>query len=97
MNYKDRYKQLNKVGEQENILCESCCMDYAVDVHHIKPKSLYPGKGQDDETNLIALCRDCHNMAHCGEISMDQLQLITNERIRLRELGIIRGFNYGIK
>lgn len=94
MNYKDKYKKLNKVGEQEKILCEACNMDYAVDIHHIEFKSLHPGKDKDREENLIALCRDCHDMAHDRDIQLEQLKKIAKHRIELREKGIIRGFKY---
>jgi len=39
----------------------------AVDIHHIEPRSKFGKKTkhlQDDITNLIALCRDCHQKAH---------------------------------
>ncbi len=47
-------------GEQDVILCEQC-KAVAVDIHHIKEKSL---GGTDDIDNLIALCRDCHSEYH---------------------------------
>jgi 5-methylcytosine-specific restriction endonuclease McrA len=93
MNYKDKYKQLNKVGEQDNILCESCCLDYAVDIHHIQFRSQL---GSDEESNLIALCRDCHNMAHDGDIKAEDLRKIADNRIQLREMGIIRGYKINL-
>lgn len=49
-------------GEQDIILCEQCTA-IAVDIHHIKEKSL---GGTDDIENLIALCRKCHSEAHLG-------------------------------
>lgn len=46
-------------GEQDVILCE-VCGQRAVDIHHIDGR----GKGKDVISNLIALCRKCHNAAH---------------------------------
>jgi len=46
-------------GEQDIILCE-VCGQRAVDIHHIEGR----GKGKDVISNLIALCRKCHNSAH---------------------------------
>lgn len=46
-------------GEQDIILCE-VCGQRAVDIHHIDGR----GKGKDVISNLIALCRKCHNAAH---------------------------------
>jgi len=93
MHYKDKYKLLNKVGDQERIMCEACNMDYGVDIHHIRFRSHIFGEERDDESNLICLCRDCHDMAHDGEIHPDKLKEISKARIRMREeFGIIRGY-----
>ena len=40
-------------------ICE-LCGKVAVDIHHIDGR----GKGKDVISNLIALCRKCHNAAH---------------------------------
>ena len=54
---------------QDVILCERCGF-IAVDIHHI----IYKSQGGSDEVeNLIALCRDCHEMSHSGEISKQEL------------------------
>ena len=47
-------------GEQSFIPCE-ICSDKAVDIHHILFKSL---GGKDEISNLMALCRECHDDAH---------------------------------
>lgn len=52
--------------QSDVILCE-CCGVKAVDIHHIEPRSKFGKKTkhlQDDINNLIALCRQCHNLAH---------------------------------
>jgi len=56
-------------GEQDLIPCEMC-PSTAVDIHHITYRSR---GGGDHIGNLIALCRDCHDSAHKGDISFDRL------------------------
>jgi len=46
-------------GIDSFIPCE-VCGQRAVDIHHIAGR----GKGKDVISNLIALCRKCHNAAH---------------------------------
>lgn len=56
--------------ESDFIACELCGMG-AVDIHHVEPRSKFGSKkkdDQDDVSNLIALCRDCHDKAH-GHLS----------------------------
>lgn len=62
--------------------CEYCA-GKAVDIHHIIPRSKFGSKRKDEQdkiTNLIALCRDCHNKAHANIISKETLQEIVNKR-----------------
>lgn len=47
------------IAQDEIVLCEICGKK-AVDIHHINGR----GKGMDVISNLIALCRDCHNACH---------------------------------
>lgn len=54
------YLKHHGYGEQDIILCEKCG-GVAVDIHHKIPKSL---GGTDDIENLIALCRNCHDIEH---------------------------------
>ena len=46
---------LHKVGKQ----CVACGSKKAVQVHHAQPRHLFPERAVD-QTNLIALCKDCH-------------------------------------
>lgn len=55
--YMDHYG----IGEQDYITCRACLGRRAVDIHHIKFRSL---GGTDEISNLIALCRYCHDKAH---------------------------------
>ena len=47
------------IAHDEVVLCEICGKK-ANDIHHINGR----GKGMDVISNLIALCRDCHNACH---------------------------------
>lgn len=52
--------------DQNDINCE-VCWNKATDIHHIKFRSSFGKKTkhlQDSITNLIALCRDCHDKAY---------------------------------
>lgn len=47
--------------------CEDCEIRQIQDIHHIEPRSKFGSKmkhEQDKITNLIGLCRICHNEAH---------------------------------
>ena len=63
-------------GEQEFIPCEGCGAE-AVDIHHINGRI---GEDADTITNLIALCRKCHDRAHNSKryVSPGEFQLIHN-------------------
>jgi len=57
--YKKTYLDYFGYGEQDFIPCEACGKE-AVEVHHIYNR----GKDKDVISNLMALCRKHHNMAH---------------------------------
>jgi len=55
-----------KYSETDVIQCE-VCHNKAVDIHHIYPRSSFGNKRKDEQdevSNLIALCRNCHEKAH---------------------------------
>ena len=56
-------------GEDDIILCE-VCYKKATDLHHIKYKSR---GGTNDITNIIALCRWCHDKAHNEQLTEIEL------------------------
>ena len=60
------YLDANGFTGYEFIPCEVCGCK-SVDIHHIEPRSKF-GKNKKDEqdkpSNLIALCRLCHDKAH---------------------------------
>lgn len=67
--------------ESDFIKCENCSCA-AVDIHHIKPRSSFGSKRkeeQDHVSNLIALCRKCHDMAHDNKLTKEYLQEVHNQ------------------
>ena len=54
------YMKFHKLGPDDIVLCKKCGCQ-AVDLHHIKLKSQL---GTDDTTNLIPVCRKCHDLLH---------------------------------
>lgn len=65
------------------IMCEYCKSGVARDIHHIIPRSKFGSKRkeeQDHVTNLIGLCRPCHDDAHANKITKEQLQEIITQR-----------------
>jgi len=66
-------------GEQDYIPCEACQRSGSVDIHHIK----YRSRGGDNSiSNLMAVCRHCHDKAHNEELKEDYLQAIHNFILR---------------
>jgi len=67
------------IGEQDNWQCEACAKPDHIqnfDIHHIHGR----GKGKDVISNLMALCRTCHNRAHgsINPVSKSEFQLMHN-------------------
>ena len=67
---------LDNFGHTTFVECE-VCHKQAVDIHHIKYKSR---GGKDEYSNLIALCRDCHNLAHEELIKESDFKKIIDAR-----------------
>jgi 5-methylcytosine-specific restriction endonuclease McrA len=73
------YLNYFNIGEQDIIRCELCGKQGRADgggfdIHHIEGR----GKGKDEITNLILLCRKCHEKAHKIELTRKELILIHN-------------------
>src|SRR5437588_12729678 len=52
--------------------CQQCkwkCKDRRLEVHHIVFRSQ---QGSDEETNLVTLCKTCHDALHAGTITLKQ-------------------------
>jgi 5-methylcytosine-specific restriction endonuclease McrA len=62
-----RYAALRKeILARDNWRCQKCGCLKNLDVHHLRRRSVL---GDDSETNLITLCRECHQILH-GSIMM---------------------------
>jgi 5-methylcytosine-specific restriction endonuclease McrA len=61
--YIDNYHKAHGLILGDWIGCE-VCGETAVDIHHIRPKGMGGSKRADEPSNLIALCRSCHDRAH---------------------------------
>jgi Fe2+ or Zn2+ uptake regulation protein len=53
--------------ESDVIMCEACQKRVCVDIHHVEPRSAFGSTRkheQDHHSNLVGLCRECHDEAH---------------------------------
>jgi 5-methylcytosine-specific restriction endonuclease McrA len=58
----EAYQTLHRhVLRRDGWRCQACGSRERLEVHHLQFRSL---SGNDDETNLITLCTDCHRHAH---------------------------------
>ncbi len=56
------YAELRRIIlERDGWRCQKCGSFRNLDVHHMRWRSAL---GDDAETNLITLCRECHQMLH---------------------------------
>ena len=80
----DQWKQMRtKVRRRSRGWCERCKVGRRADIHHLT----YERLGHEELTDLIAVCRPCHEWLH-GKRSMDPAATTyTAEEIR-----IIRGY-----
>jgi 5-methylcytosine-specific restriction endonuclease McrA len=69
MNYITNYMKHHDIGEQDIVLCKVCGA-MSQDLHHIKFRSR---NGNDEPSNLIPLCRPCHNLAHSRALTEEEL------------------------
>jgi 5-methylcytosine-specific restriction endonuclease McrA len=68
----DIYFEFHNYQLQSDVMCEICSAP-ADDIHHIHAKGMGGNPEADCIENLIGLCRDCHDKAHSGEITEDEL------------------------
>jgi 5-methylcytosine-specific restriction endonuclease McrA len=56
------YARLRReILERDGWHCQKCGSSKSLDVHHLRRRSAL---GDDAETNLITLCRECHQSLH---------------------------------
>jgi 5-methylcytosine-specific restriction endonuclease McrA len=51
----------SEILERDGWRCQKCGCSKNLDVHHVTRRSAL---GDDAETNLITLCRECHQILH---------------------------------
>jgi len=57
-----QYAELHQeILARDNWRCQMCGSLKNLDVHHLRRRSSF---GDDSETNLITLCRQCHQALH---------------------------------
>ena len=65
-------RTVSKILKRAGICCVMCGWDKtSLDIHHIIPKK---DKGNDSHDNLIAVCPNCHRMAHEGLYVLSELK-----------------------
>jgi len=82
--YKKKYLKSIGAGQQDIVLCENpACRRVADHVHHVCEKGMGGRKNADELNNLIALCADCHQIAHSndGRLPKEYLKEIARKRI----------------
>lgn len=56
------YARLHReILERDSWRCQKCGCSKNLEVHHMRRRSAV---GDDAETNLITLCRECHQLLH---------------------------------
>lgn len=75
---KKRIKNKKEIEKARKKYCEYCGRTWGIEVHHIKTR----GSGGNDElSNLVSLCADCHTKAHNGQIPKRNLKYIVEKRM----------------
>jgi 5-methylcytosine-specific restriction endonuclease McrA len=69
-------------GEQDFIPCTYCKTERANDIHHLIPKGMGGSKTKDYIENLVALCRNCHNIAHSDREFNENLKILTKNMLQ---------------
>jgi hypothetical protein len=70
--------------------CEWCGMVCSWrDPHHIFARGMGGGGRLDLKTNLVGLCRPCHDKAHSGEITKSALVLVVAKRESIKASDVI--------
>lgn len=70
-------KRNDRIRAKQDDKCAVCSWsEDTLDVHHILPLSK---GGADEEYNLIALCPNCHRLAHKGKLTKNDFALRINK------------------
>lgn len=71
------YLRAAGLSEGEPVYCE-ICGSYATDTHHIHRRGIGGSKTANDPSNLMALCRECHDRYGDRRQYVEMLQEIHN-------------------
>jgi hypothetical protein len=78
------------VLNRDNYTCRYCkgkSKDSKLEVHHVIFRS---NKGSDEETNLITLCKTCHDKVHKGEINLNKAGKVESQLKHATQMNSIR-------
>lgn len=78
------------VRERDDHKCQHCkgkTKDSKLEVHHIVPRSK---QGSDEPSNLITLCKTCHDKVHLGEINLKKNGRVKSQRKHATQMNSIR-------
>ena len=78
------------VLDRDNYTCQHCkgkSKDSKLEVHHIVFRS---NGGSDEESNLVCLCKTCHDKLHKGEISLNKKGKIKGQLKHATQMNSIR-------
>ena len=81
--YTRTYMDYFGYGIDDYIPCERCSKS-ASSIHHIKYRSKFGKKKKEelnDIVNIMALCFCCHQMAHEGMLTAEELTTIHDEKL----------------
>ncbi len=73
------------IRARDNYTCQICGAKTTknkkveLEVHHIRPKSM---GGTDDETNLVTLCKSCHDKVHKGKLVINDQNIRDTENLK---------------
>lgn len=69
------------IEEARKPYCERCGRrDMPIHVHHVRARGMGSGKRMDVPGNLISLCALCHDAAHRGVVSREEIWRIVERR-----------------
>lgn len=78
--------------EKQSGTCPVCCINRAIELHHIIPKGMGGNPKGECPENWIYICRSCHNGFHSGRIPLAAIMRAKRatdglDVEKLRELG----------
>jgi hypothetical protein len=78
----DHWKGLSRRIRQERGNCQECGKKYNLNVHHLN----YDRIGNELESDLIVLCKWCHNLRHCKIKKITKIKTLKVPNLRKGEV-----------